>query len=372
MSTVKASPLTVSLYLPDPQVVRREAKLYADKSGYLFIKYTGEKVIEEFDTNAITELLKIVPTIESILDYKGKRRKGIYNLPDIDSERVLNFINRYGVLGISDIPYRNEVLLHLSLTDITRLTWLPLKQAQGLFKDGHLDPEFRARILAIRNGEEVPFKRVLDILKDLAKSVRLYMNLLEDDDFANGREWELNTKNRKRIVSAWSFAGGVFTDQDDPADPKFNSREEWTYRYGKNKEYSTLDLADEYLSKFASVQNKNIELISKSVISTHGMVLFNLENAGLETAISTWILNTFSKVKVRRFCKVCGYAFVPQRIKTENKYCTERCAKSVRQKKYRQKQKKVSAEKAGSKKSTNRKEKKNEPTQNRRTKGRDR
>lgn len=372
MKTSKVSPLSVSHFLPEPQVIKQKANLYADESGYLFVKYTGEKIYENFDSSALTELLKIIPPFESVLDDSGKRRKGYAIRPDLDYDSILKYINRFGILGISDITFRNQVITRTSIPAITELTWLPRSKVQDLFKSGSLDPKFKDRLFAIRSGEEVPLRKIIEILEGLAKSVRLYMNLLEDSDFANGREWELSSKNRKRIVSAWDKFGGAFTDKEDPADPKFQGREEWAYRYGKNKEYATLDFAEGSLSSFAQLLNKYTEPISQNVISTRGILQFTEENIGLETAISAFILNSFSEVRVKRICVVCGSPFLPKRIKDTNKYCGESCSKVIRNRNHRAKLKKVSATNAGSKKPTNRKEKKNEPTQSGRTKGRNR
>lgn len=372
MKTFKVSPLSVSHFLPEPQVIKQKADLYADESGYLFVKYTGEKIYEDFDSSALTELLKIIPAFESVFDDSGKRRKGYATRPDLNYETILKYINRFGILGISDITFRNQVITRTSIPAISELTGLPRSKVQDLFKSGSLDLRFKDRLFAIRSGEEVPLRKIIEILEGLAKSVRLYMNLLEDPDFANGREWELSSKNRKRIVSAWDKFGGAFTDKEDPADPKFQGREEWTYRFGKDKEHSTLDFAEGSLSSFAQLLNKYTELISKNVISTRGILQFTKENVGLETAISAFILNSFSEVRVKRICVVCGSPFLPKRIKEENKYCGESCSKVIRNRNHRAKLKKVSVNKAGSKKPTNRKEKKNEPTQSGRTKGRNR
>ena len=372
MKTSKVSPLSVSHFLPEPQVIKQKADLFADDSGYLFVKYTGEKTYEDLDSSAITELLKIIPAFESVRDDSGKRKKGIAIRPDLNYEAILKYINRFGILGISDISFRNEAITRTSIPAITTLTFLPRTKVLDLFNSGSLDPKFRVRLLAIREGEEVPLRRIVEILEGLAKSVRLYMNLLEDKDFSNGKEWELNTKNRKRIVSAWDRFGGAFTDSEDPADPKFQGREEWTYRYGKDKEYSTLDFAEGSLSSFAQLLNQHLEPISKNAISTSGILRYTKENIGLETAISAFLLNSFKEVKVKRICLVCGIPFLPDRVKEENKYCGESCSKVIRNRNYRANQKKVSATKAGSKKPTNRKEKKNEPTQSGRTKGRNR
>ena len=349
MKSPKESPLAVSYFLPEIPFLKREAKIYADESGYLFVQYSGEAQIQErFDPNALTELLKLIPRIEYIYDEKGKKKYGVYNLPEIDPHKVISYLNRFGVVGISDTDFRNEVIKRRDFVSITRLTGLNLKNAQKLFKGKTLDPKFLDRLNAIRSGDEVPYCLIERVLKDLAKSARLYINLLEDPNFAEKEVLSLTDKNRKRIVSAWHGYGGAFKDDQDPADSKFNLNREWTNTYGGKRKIPALDFAESALSSFSQVMNKHLSLISKSVVTTEGVRRFNLENTGLETAFSAYLLNAFKDKKVKRVCVVCGSVFLPQRIKEENKYCGESCSKSVRNRKQRAK-KKVSASKAGSK-----------------------
>ena len=350
MKSPKESPLAVSFTLQEIPYIRREARLCVDKSGYVFIQYSGEVEIQEaFNPEALTELLKLIPVMEYIYDEKGKRRHGVYNLPEIDPSGVIAYLNRFGVVGISDIEYRNEVITGRDIISITRLTGLSLKNAQKLYKGKALDPKFNDRLIAISAGNEVPYLRIENILKDLAKCARLFINLLEDTNFAEGGVLSLTEKNRKRIVSAWNNFGGAFKDLEDPANPKFNTNVEWTYTKGGKKKIPLLDFAEGALSSFSLVLNKHLALVSKSVVTTQGVRRFNLENTGLETALSAYLVNAFRDKKVKRVCTECGSVFLPIRIKEENKYCGESCSKKVRNRTFRAK-KKVSATKAGSKK----------------------
>lgn len=349
MKSPKESPLAVSYFLPEISFLKREAKIYADDSGYLFVKYTGEPQIQErFNPEAFSELLKLIPVIEYIYDEKGKKKHGEYNIPEIDPHKVISFLNRFGVVGISDLEFRNQVMTGRDLPSITRLTGLSLKRAQKLYKEKSLDPKFLERLNAIRQGDEVPYRLIEKILKDLAKSARLYINLLEDPNFAEKEALSLTDKNRKRIVSAWNGYGGAFRDSEDPASSRFNLNEEWTYTYGGKRKIPVLDLAEGALSDFSQVMNKHLSLVSKSVITTQGVRMRTLESTGLETAFSAYLVNSFKDKKIKRVCVECGSVFLPIRVREENKYCGERCSKKVRNRTHREK-KKVSASKAGSK-----------------------
>jgi len=340
------SPLTVSYFLTEIPFIKREAKIYADESGYLFVQYSGEvQVQKSFHPDALTELLKLIPVMKYIYDENGKKLKNQYELKDIDPHKVIEYLNRFGVVGISDIEFRNEVIMGRDLPALTRNTGLHINYAKKLYKGKTLDPKFLTRLKAIYDGEEVPYSRVKRILEDLAKSARLYLNLLEDPSFKNGEVLSLTDKNRKRIVSAWYRSGGAFEDSEDPADPRFNLREEWT---APAKKISPLALAESALSDFALVMNKHLSLITKSVVTTQGVRSFNLQNTGLETAFSAYLVNALRDRKVKRVCVECGSVFLPIRVKEENKYCGDSCNKKVRNRTYRAK-KKVSASTAGKK-----------------------
>ena len=349
MKSPKESSLAVSYFLPEISFLKRKAKIFADESGYLFVQYSGEAKIQElFNPEALTELLKLIPVIEYIYDEKGKKKHGVYNLPEIDPNKVISYLNRFGVVGISDIELRNQVMTERDLSSITRLTGLNLKNAKKLYKGKTLDPKFLDRLNAIRKGDEVPYHLIEKILKDLAKSARLYINLLEDPNFAKSEVLSLTDKNRRRIVSAWHFYGGAFKDSEDPASSQFNTNEEWTYTYAGKRKIPALDFAEGVLSNFSQVMNKHLSLITKSVVTTQGVRRFNLENTGLETSFSAYLMNAFRDKKIKRVCVECGSVFLPIRVKEENKYCGEVCSKKVRNRNYKAK-KKVSASKAGSK-----------------------
>lgn len=368
MKTSKASPLSVSFRVPDLVVTIRKAELI-DEKGYAYIRYSGDSEPEEFNKEAFTELLKLIPPIKYI-EKNGKRLVGEYELPDIDPNKVIRFINRFGVIGISDLGYRNSALEKSSPRALAGFLNMNLdKSVKPLYKDKQLDPKFRRHLLEIRNGNEFPYWHILGLLRNLARSARLYNNLHNDPNFTSER-LELNDKNRKRIVSAWYSYGGAFLDSEDPADKKFFNNPEWLFRYNKGK-HSSLDFAEGALSSFAELMNFHLRPISGSVIDTDSTREFKRQNSGFETAFSGYLVNSFYDQRTKRICLVCRKPFLPERVKEENKYCGEFCAKVIRNQRYRAKQKKVSASKAGSKKTTKGKEK-NEQTQNGRAKGRNR
>lgn len=349
MKTLKESPLAVFQFLPEIPFIKREAKIYADESGYLFVQYSGEaKIQERFNPEAFTELLKLIPPMEYIYDEKGKKKHGIYNIPEIDPHKVISYINRFGVVGISDSEFRSRVMTGRDLPAITHLTGLSIKKAQKLYKGKSLDPNFVERLNAIRIGDEVPYRLIEKILKDLAKCSRLYFNLLDDPTFEKKGVLNLTVKNRRRIVSAWNGFGGAFRDDQDPADPLFNLNEEWDYHYGKDRTIPPVDFAEGALSGFSSVLNHHLARVSHSILFTPALRAEDQKNTGLETAFSMYLLNAFRNHRVKRVCLECGSVFLPDRLREENKYCGHSCRRKVVNRNYKAK-KKVSASKAGNK-----------------------
>lgn len=370
MKTPKESPLAVLHSLPEPPLYRQKAELVKDEFGYLFIKYTGERESVSFDPQAITDLLKAFPLVY-LQDEEGNRIEGNPPPPTPDPSKIMALINRYGVIGLSDIDYRNEIITKRSKVDIANLTRLNLQKAEKFFKDGVLNKRFIPRLLAIREGSEFPYSRAVEILEEISRAVRLYLNLLEDKKFESNKVWELNDRNRKRIVSAWNRLGGSFREDEDPGDPKFGTRAEWGYRFGNDK-VGSLDFAEAALSSFALVLNKFLEPVSRTVVSTEGIYKFNRLGSSLETSLAYELVRNLADRRVKKICVVCSYPYLPKRDKEDNKYCGESCSKKIRNRNYRAK-KKVSASKAGSKTTTRKgKEKKSEPTKNGRAKGRNR
>ena len=362
MKSPKKSPLAVSFTLQEIPFIKRESRLCVDESGYAFVQYSGEAQIQEtFNADALTELLKLIPVMKYKYDEKGRRKHGIYDLPRIDSSGVIAYINRFGVVGISDINFREKVIQEQDFLSIVRLTGFNEQKTKKLYKGKALDPKFIDRLIAISVGNEVPYLLIENTLKDLARCARLFINLLEDANFREAGVLSLTDKNRKRIVSAWNNEGGAFKDEEDPANPKFNTNIEWTYTKGGEKKIPILDFAEGALSSFSLVLNKHLALITKAVVTTQGVRRFNLDNTGLETALSAYLVNAIQDKKVKRVCVVCGSVFLPMRVKEENLYCGERCSKKVRNKRLRAK-KKVSAAKAGSKATPKARKEKSEQT----------
>ena len=151
MKSPKESPLAVSYFLPEIPYIKRKAEIYADKSGYLFVQYSGKAESEErFNPEAVSELLKIIPVTEYIYDEKGKKKHGEYNLPEIDPKKVISYLNRFGVVGISDLDFRNRVIMERDIPSLTRNTGISMNEAKKLLQGGKLNSKFVERLIAIR------------------------------------------------------------------------------------------------------------------------------------------------------------------------------------------------------------------------------
>ena len=102
MATPKKSPLSVSLDLPLIPSHRRHAEIVTTKTGYSFVRYSGE--VEEVDLTPETEtdLLRLVKPFEKETDPVAKRFSP-WRLPEIDPKLLEKFLNTWGMIG-----FRNE------------------------------------------------------------------------------------------------------------------------------------------------------------------------------------------------------------------------------------------------------------------------
>jgi len=353
MKTPTPSQLAVTLDLHRIESVYREASLHRDPSGYLFVRYSGERELVELDREAFSSLLKLVKPVEypeKVRDKRGSLVRGSWLiLPEIDPNAVIDFLNRFGMVGLTSFEARNAVLQARDYVSLSSVLTIRPEEAKKLFVKGQIKESFRKRIFAIRSGDEIPYAWIEKTLRDLARSARLVSNLLEDDR----REYEepitLTFANQKRIVSAWSFGGGAFKDGDDPASSKFNLREEWK---GGKRPFEVQ--AEDAVTAFAGQMNTWLRPLSSAVFITQKAQEFYEQNVCFETAFACYLADTLKQMKIKRVCEECGAIWIPDRIKEENKYCSSSCSSTVTSRRFREKKRiekeKISAKTAGSKK----------------------
>lgn len=338
MATPKKSPLSVSLDLPLIPSHRRRAEIITTKTGYSFVRYSGE--IEQVDLTAETEtdLLRLVKPFEKETDPFALRFSP-WKLPEIDPKGLERFLNDWGMVG-----FRNEakfINLANSRTDLVIAS--SLGYPMGIEEASKfLGKNFADRYTEIQNFNEIPLPWIEDELRTLAFCVRLTNNLFRDQDNSEDFKREeifMSDGNRMRIVSSnANFASLDFKDNQDPASNRKNAE--------------NLDRAEEVLDQFAGEINRYLRPLTISVMRTEKTESFYLRNLAFETALATAIAKRFRVGGVLLECKACESPYFPQRLREDAKYCSYSCSQRVRNREYKKRErakKKISAIKADTK-----------------------
>lgn len=345
MSTLNKSPLRVAFNLPLEPSRRRNAELIEEKSGYCFIRYTGEAEEVELTAKAETELLSLVLPFQAETDPFAKKFRQSFEgggqgwkFPELDRNKVVKFLNTWGTIG-----FRNEsnfIRLHQQTTNsgIAHALGFPCTPEQA---DKLIGKNFGERAQQIRELNEIPFPWIEEELQRLAFCVRLTNNLFRDQgnsEHFKREEIFLNQANRARIVSSSShFATLDFKDDQDPASRKLKME--------------NLDRAEEVLNEFAGEINRYLRPLTISVMQTDKVESFYTRHLGFETALASAIAMRFRVGGTLLICQECKIPYFPRRLREDAKYCGDSCSRKVRDREYKRRTRaKVSATKAGRKK----------------------
>ena len=107
MATPNKYSLTVAFALPEVDSQRRQVELVELKSGYSFIRYTGDKTPISLTPETFTDLLKLVLPFEPELD-PIKKRFTRWQYPELDRDKVVKFLNNWGEVGFcNEANYQN-------------------------------------------------------------------------------------------------------------------------------------------------------------------------------------------------------------------------------------------------------------------------
>lgn len=324
MATLKKSSLSVSLDLPLIPSHRRRAEIVTTKTGYSFVRYSGE--IEQVDLTAETEtdLLRLVKPFEKETDPFALRFSP-WKFPEIDPKGLERFLNSWGMVG-----FRNEakfINLANSRTDLVIAS--SLGYPMGIEESSKfLGKNFGDRYTEIQNFNEIPLPWIEDELRTLAFCVRLTNNLFRDqgnsDDFKREQIF-MSDRNRMRIVSSSAnFASLDFKDNQDPASDR--------------KKAINLDRAEEVLDQFAGEINRYLRPLTISVMRTEKTEIFYSKNLAFETALATAIAKRFRVGGVLLICKECESPYFPQRLREDAKFCSSSCSRRVRNRDYKKRE----------------------------------
>ena len=343
MATPNKTTLTVAFNVPEIESHIRKAELVELPTGYAFIRYTGDKSPIELTPETFTNLLTLVLPFEAEID-PIKKRFTKWHEPELDTKKLLKFINSWGVVGVNN--QTNLTKLHLSNTNFAIAHALGYPTGSPKESTKLLGKDFAKRAEQIRQGNEVPLPWIKAELRTLAFCARLTNNLFRDDNYEDDfvrEEIILNQSNRKRIIATSPiYAIQDFKDNQDPA--QFNSKQG----------LGNLDQAEEVLAQFAGNLNRYLQPLSMGAILTDKVEDYYRKNVGFETAFASMIANLFRSGGSLLICQECQVPYFPRRVRENAKWCGETCNRRVRDRNYKKRKKalrlektKISATKAG-------------------------
>lgn len=360
MATPKKYPLSVAFNVPLVDSVKRKAVLIKEENGYQYIRYEGEKESVKVTGDNVTDLLCLIPAFQ---EFQGAEKwKGIkdpldrraWNHHEINPEKIVKFLNRWGMIGTSTATKNIQRVQVNANTDFAiahalgfYVTPLEAKRLVG-------GSRFSERFGEILNLNEIPLPWIEEELRTLAWITRLVINILHDPHFYNRSEREeikLNRENRKRIISAnYHHAVFAFEDGKDPATSRKKLTEEWTEE--------ALNDAEKVLDSFAGELNRYLAPLTVSVVRTEKTEEFYRRNLGFETAYASDLLNAMKNGSAFLICQECEKPYFPKRVRQDAKYCGTRCSGNARAREWKRENRarlKVSASKAGKKKTQGKK-----------------
>ena len=346
MATPNKYPLSVAFALPEVDSQRRQAELVELKSGYSFIRYTGDKTPISLTPETFTDLLKLVLPFEPELD-PIKKRFTRWQFPELDRNEVVKFLNTWGEVGFcNEANYQNLFRQTTDFGIAHALGYSPTPEEASKFIGGK---SFGERADQIRQRNEVPFPWIEQELRSLAFCARITNNLFRDDNYKGDFKREeiiLNQATRSRIVaSSPDFAIYDFKDDQDPA--------QTIKRKLEINQSKKLENAEEVLTQFAGELNRYLRPLTVGAIITEKTEDYYRRFIGFETAFANMIATIFRLGGSLLICQECRTPYFPRRLREDAKFCGDRCSLRVRNRNYKRRKRqeaKVSATKAGNKK----------------------
>ena len=337
MSIANRYPLAVSFQLPSIHSVVQSVELISDPMGYDYFLYSGEKKLIQIDvTKCLQELLELVPNYPfakyirqdplSMARYWNET----HERDDLDREKVLTFIRRWGRIG--QLSRAREGIYELNQQ--LYATALGIKDADR----AKFDPE-QIRLLDLKNmaeGKMIPFSWAQDNLRQLAKMARLTLNL-ERNLKSNQLAVDLNRKNMKRMLAAWNCLSIAFEDSIDVASPKLNLHKVWEIVPKGRKEVIDQRYCAGIYAEYIQNINHFLSPITQRVLTTSNFETLNKIYGSFETAFAGILYKFWTdEMRISQRCLKCNRPFIPLRNREDRKYCGNRCRESVNKKTYRQ------------------------------------
>lgn len=351
-----AKPLRLSVTLPTAQIpfpALKWAKLITETEyPYQAISYEikGDSQAR-FTFNEIATALSGVISPIRALTVREIELYGDFELilENLEPKKVLDFINRFGVVGVSDYSRREKFSRPMTRDkgELTAEQFMSLvgiidrkeqAKTQAYFKK---NPDvLRKKAMRFRWGTEVPLSWIENDLRDLYRCIRILEILKEKDTF----EFNLNqSPELRRLISASDQAPFEIPYRKDsgtykPTDTK------WNLSQGQR---------ESLVNTFVTNINRFLQPITRQPLQTQTQRETNEQAFGIEPFLIYSIMTTEGGFK-GAFCKweSCKIFFYRQRITKE--YCSDSCAGAGRQKRYRAK-KQISVQKGRKKKASTKK-----------------
>jgi len=313
---------------------------------YWFIRYGKALPFKEFDRGVLPELLTLCPPNQPTYPDKPKRviAEGIVTetkediehqaeRPDIDKDKLLNFLNNFGVVGL-DSPLRGSVGRVMTEYDLWLWFRIHTNHSKRIYRDKEALKILTAHQFEIAKGNELPLYIVEENLRLLARFSRLFIALKETKE-TQGQKYA------KRVVTAWDQVIPVPDSGKgrDPASPRYDKRKVWSW---KDKDGLTL-LSPQYLDRvftdFAMKVNTFLKPLSSMVLTTEKIKSFKATGFGFEVSFTAYLVNHLKDDnKIVKRCVICQLAYIPTRNKADGVYCP-RCSNAESQRNYRKRKK---------------------------------
>lgn len=361
MTTAKASLLGVTI--PNSPFVApalKPARLITETEfPYIAVQYPLEGTIQEdFAFNEVaTVLSKIISPVRALtakeIETYGTVWESALMLDHLEPKKVLDFINRFGIVGVSDYS-RREKFARPMTKDAGELTVEQFCSMVGIigtkdqaktktyFKKN--PDELRKKAMRFHWGTEVPLSWIEKDLRDLYRCVRILEILKQKDEF------QFNLKNSKELHRF------IWASDNAPFEIPYRT-DAGTYKPLSEKWDISQRRKDDLVNTFVTNINRFLQPITRTPLQTQEQLETNQHFFGVEPFLIHSILTTQGGFK-GAFCKkdTCKVFFYQQRITKE--FCSDSCSHAERQKKYRAKQQ-VSVLKSRKKKASTKKKGKN-------------
>jgi len=348
MSTSYRSPLGVAFTVPLVPSIKRKAEMFQHPLGYMYVRYSGKR--EEVKLNlreSIQDLLKLVPPYVAVPSPSLSVNEGdFFNSAiylnasrvrdDLDTNAVIEFLNKWGLVGLLS-PSREKMQ---SVEEFWIRWHLGVPADQGFDVD-NLPINVLSQIAV---GNIIPFSWIQDSLRQLAKMVRLTMILLWSEAIQKSSV-DLEQKTMKRILASWNELPFVFDDGDDPGDAQFKFRKQWQEKPVNRKLLLDPDKCEEILGQFAYSLNQYVAPITSQVLMTGSWDEIILKSSCFETSLCTYLSTFWSDLnRAPKRCDECKNLYMPQRIKTDARFCGKRCKETFHKRESRKRQRAKSKE----------------------------